>query len=41
MNHGGGMGIDKMSDYKKPIRFVLFTVILANIQLEGLLLPCL
>ena len=41
MNHGGGMGIDKMRDFQKPIRFVLFTVILANIQLEGLLLPCL
>lgn len=33
-------GHDKMSDYQKPIRFVLFIVILANTQFEGLLLPC-
>lgn len=41
MNHGGRHGHDKTSDYQKPIRFVLFIVILANIQFEGLLLPCL
>lgn len=41
MNHGGLHGHDKMSDYQKPIRFVLFIVILANTQFEGLFLPCL
>lgn len=40
MNHDGRHGHDKMSDYQKPIRFVLFVVILVNTQLEGLLLPC-
>lgn len=41
MNHGRGHGHDKMSDYQKPIRFLLFIVILANTQFEGSLLPCL
>lgn len=41
MNHGRRHGHDKMSDYQKPIRFVLFIVILGNTQFEGLLLPCL
>lgn len=41
MNNGGRHGHDNMSDYQKPMRFVLFIVNLAITQLEGLLLPCL
>lgn len=41
LNHGRRHGHDKMSDYQKPIGFLLFVVILANTQFEGLRLPCL
>lgn len=41
MSQRGRHGCDKMSDYQKPIRFVLFIVNIANKHFEGLLLPCL